>query len=230
LKSKESVKAKAHAPVEKEAELPANADLPLEFYPQDSFPENAVPAGDSSPTAEMPAISAAMAGADSDAVVSDETRPLPVLANPDASPTVALPTVVLPALADATLRLPANGIMPDREVLDLFSDTQHVNMPSALNEQSVMKERRTNLIDVLRTAIERDPDRHDLRLKLLELYFGAAATNRRGFLDVVEKFAQERAVLPAGEWERIVSMGRQIVPDSPLFSEATDDEQLADCA
>jgi pilus assembly protein FimV len=229
LKSKESLKAKAHAPVERAAEQPANVDLPLEFYPQDSFAESSVPAGDSSPTAEMPAISAAMAGADGGAVVSDETRPLPVLANPDASPTVALPTVVLPVIADATVRLPATGIMPDREVLDLFSDTQHVNMPSALHEQSVMKERRTNLVDVLRSAIERDPERHDLRLKLLELYFGAATTNRRGFLDVVQKFAQERAVLPDGEWERIVSMGRQIVPDSPLFSEA-DDEQLADCA
>jgi pilus assembly protein FimV len=230
LKSKESLKAKAQpATVERAAEQPANVDLPLEFYPQDSFAESSVPAGDSSPTAEMPAISAATAGADGAAVVSDETRPLPVLANPDASPTVALPTVVLPVIADATLRLPATGIMPDREVLDLFSDTQHVNMPSALHEQSVMKERRTNLVDVLRTAIERDPERHDLRLKLLELYFGAATTNRRGFLDVVQKFAQERAVLPDGEWERIVSMGRQIVPDSPLFSEA-DDEQLADCA
>jgi pilus assembly protein FimV len=104
-------------------------------------------------------------------------------------------------------------------------------MPSALNEQqTVMKERRSNLVDVLRKAIERDPDRHDLRLKLLELYFGAAATNRQGFLDVVQKFAQERKVLPDGEWDRIASMGRQIVPESPLFSDATDDEQLADCA
>jgi pilus assembly protein FimV len=234
-KSKESLMARAHAAGERAgeraAEVPVAVDLPLEFYPQGSFAESSVPAGDSSPTAEMPAVSAAMLGADSAAVVSDDTRPLPVLANPDASPTVALPTVVLPMIAgDATVRLPATGIMPDREVLDLFGDTQHVHMPSALHEQTVTKERRTNLVDVLRTAIERDPDRHDLRLKLLELYFGAAAFNRRGFMDVVQKFAQERKNLPDGEWERIVSMGRQIVPDSPLFSEAVDDEQLADCA
>jgi pilus assembly protein FimV len=236
-KSKESLMARAHAAGERAAEDPAAVDLPLEFYPQSSFPQSSVPqssvpAGDSSPTAEMPAISTAMAEADGGAVVVDDTRPLPVLTNPNTAATVALPTVVLPAIvaaSDATVRLPSTGVMSEHEVLDLFSDT-HVHMPSALNEQPQMKERRTNLVDVLRKAIERDPDRHDLRLKLLELYFGQAATNRQGFMDVVQKFAQERKVLPDGEWEKIASMGRQIVPDSPLFSDAVDDEQLADCA
>jgi pilus assembly protein FimV len=229
LKAKEAPKAKTPSAVDRaieRAERPAAAALPLEFYPRDSFAEGSNPAADSSPTAEMPAISAATAGAHRGAPVVDDTRPLPVLTGPDAAPTVALPTVVLPAIAAAS---DTTAILPDRDVLDIFSDT-HVNMPSALNEQPVMKERRTNLADVLRKAIERDPERDDLRLKLLELYFGAAATNRQGFLDVVQKFAQERKVLPAGEWDRIASMGRQIVPDSPLFSDSADDEQLADCA
>ncbi len=236
LKLKESPKAKTQTQtaveraIERAGERSPAVDLPLEFYPKDSFADGSAPAGDPSPTAEMPAIPAAKAGAFGDAVVAGDTRPLPVLANPDAASTVALPTVVLPAIGAAdTVRMPGTGIMPDREVLDLFSDT-HVNMPSALNEQPVMRERRTNLVDVLRKAIERDPERHDLRLKLLELYFGAASTNRQGFLDVVQKFAQERKVLPDGEWDRIASMGRQIVPESPLFSDATEDEQLADCA
>jgi len=234
LKLKESPKARTQTAVERAIERAGEkspaVDLPLEFYPKDSFADGSAPAGDPSPTAEMPAIPAAKAGALGDAVVAGDTRPLPVLASPDAAATVALPTVVLPAIsAGDTVRMPGTGIMPDREVLDLFSDT-HVNMPSALNEQPVMRERRTNLVDVLRKAIERDPERHDLRLKLLELYFGAASTNRQGFLDVVQKFAQERKVLPDGEWDRIASMGRQIVPESPLFSDATEDEQLADCA
>jgi len=229
LKAKESVKPRtqtaAERAIERATERPGAVELPLEFYPKGSFAESNVPVADTSTTAEMPAVSAAMAGVHGGAAAIDDTRPLPVLANTDASPTVALPTVVLPAIS-----LPATAVMPDREVLDLFGDS-HVHMPSALNEQqTVMKERRSNLVDVLRKAIERDPDRHDLRLKLLELYFGAAATNRQGFLDVVQKFAQERKVLPDGEWDRIASMGRQIVPDSPLFSDAVDDEQLADCA
>jgi pilus assembly protein FimV len=229
LKAKESVKPRTQTAAERAIEQatgrPGAVELPLEFYPKGSFAESNVPPADTSTTAEMPAIPAAMAGAHGGAAAIDDTRPLPVLANTDASPTVALPTVVLPAITQ-----PATAVMPDREVLDLFGDT-HVHMPSALNEQqTVHKERRSNLVDVLRKAIERDPERHDLRLKLLELYFGAAATNRQGFLDVVQKFAQERKVLPDGEWDRIASMGRQIVPDSPLFSDAVDDEQLADCA
>jgi pilus assembly protein FimV len=232
LKAKGAPKAKTPSAVDRaidraeRAERPAAAALPLEFYPRDSFAEGSDPAADSSPTAEMPAIAAATAGAHRGAPVVDDTRPLPVLTGPDAAPTVALPTVVMPAIAAAS---DTTAILPDRDVLDIFSDT-HVNMPSALNEQPVMKERRTNLADVLRKAIERDPERDDLRLKLLELYFGAAATNRQGFLDVVQKFAQQRKVLPAGEWDRIATMGRQIVPDSPLFSDTADDEQMADCA
>ncbi len=121
----------------------------------------------------------------------------------------------------------------DYNLLDLDMTAQHVHLPSELNEP-VRKERRTNLADVLKLAIEREPERHDLRLKLLELYYSAAATNRQGFLDVVQKFAHERQHLTADQWERIASMGRQIAAENPLFvdqslMEAAEDD-LADCA
>lgn len=122
----------------------------------------------------------------------------------------------------------------DYNLLDLDMTAQHVQMPSVLNEQVVMKERRTNLADALKLAIDREPDRHDLRLKLLELYYSVAASNRQAFLDVVQKFARERHHLPADQWERVASMGRQIAAENPLFVddplvEAVDDD-LADCA
>jgi pilus assembly protein FimV len=104
-------------------------------------------------------------------------------------------------------------------------------MPSVLNEQVVAKERRTNLADVLRLAIEREPDRHDLRMKLLELYYAAAATNRQAFLEVVQKFAGDRDYLQPDQWDKIAFMGRQIASDNPLFSEeSAADDDLADCA
>jgi pilus assembly protein FimV len=103
-------------------------------------------------------------------------------------------------------------------------------MPSALNEQVTMKERRTNLTDVLKLAIEREPDRHDLRMKLLELYYSAAAANRQGFLDVVQKFARERDQLESDQWEKIAFMGRQIASENPLFAVADAEDDLADCA
>jgi hypothetical protein len=121
----------------------------------------------------------------------------------------------------------------DYNLLDLDMTAQHVHLPSELNEP-VRKERRTNLADVLKLAIEREPDRHDLRLKLLELYYSVAATNRQGFLDVVEKFAHERQHLSADQWERIASMGRQIAAGNPMFvdeplTEGAEDD-LANCA
>jgi pilus assembly protein FimV len=119
----------------------------------------------------------------------------------------------------------------DYNLVDLDMTAQHVQMPSVLHENVVLKERRTNLVDVLRTAIEREPERRDLRMKLLETYYAAAATNRQGFLDVVEKLARERDRLADGEWDKIAFMGRQIAADTALFSEAdTEDDELADCA
>ncbi len=119
----------------------------------------------------------------------------------------------------------------DYNLLDLDLTAQHVQMPSVLNEHVVVKERRTNLADVLKLAIEREPDRHDLRMKLLELYYAAATTNRQAFLEVVQKFARDRNHLQAEQWDKIAFMGRQIACESPLFAEeSAADDDLADCA
>jgi len=138
---------------------------------------------------------------------------------------------------DATVKLQvdaakvrADSPRLDYNLVDLDQTAQHVHMPSALNEQVTMKERRTNLTDVLKLAIEREPDRHDLRMKLLELYYSAAAANRQGFLDVVQKFARERDQLESDQWEKIAFMGRQIASENPLFAVADAEDDLADCA
>jgi hypothetical protein len=131
-----------------------------------------------------------------------------------------------------TVNLRVDPTRLDYNFLDLDMTAQHVQMPSVLNENAVVKERRTNLADVLKLAIEREPDRHDLRIKLLELYYSAAATNRLAFLDVVQKFARERDYLPADQWDKIAFMGRQIASENPLFATETtaEDDDLADCA
>jgi len=121
----------------------------------------------------------------------------------------------------------------DYNLMDLDLTAQHVQMPSVLHERVVVKERRTNLVDVLKKAVEREPDRRDLRMKLLETYYAAAATNRLAFLEVVQRLALDRDRLDEGEWDKIAVMGRQIAADSALFSEdseAEDDNELADCA
>jgi pilus assembly protein FimV len=130
-----------------------------------------------------------------------------------------------------TLNLRMSSTQLDYNLVDLDLTAQHVQMPSVLNESAVVKERRTNLADVLKLAIEREPDRHDLRMKLLELYYSAAATNRKAFLEVVQKFARDRDYLKTDQWDKIAFMGRQIAADNPLFAEeSASDDDLADCA
>jgi len=131
-----------------------------------------------------------------------------------------------------TVNLRVGATRLDYNFLDLDMTAQHVQMPSVLNENAVVKERRTNLADVLKLAIEREPDRHDLRMKLLELYYSAAATNRQAFLDVVQKFARNHDYLPPDQWDKVAFMGRQIASESPLFAEEStaDDDDLANCA
>ena len=121
----------------------------------------------------------------------------------------------------------------DYNFLDLDLTAQHVQMPSVLHERAIVKERRTNLVDVLKKAVEREPERRDLRMKLLETYYAAAAANRRGFLEVAQKLARDRDRLGEGEWDKITFMGKQIASDTAMFSsdsDAEDDNELADCA
>ena len=131
-------------------------------------------------------------------------------------------------------RAMSDGTKLDYNLTDLdLSNGHHVQMPSMLHEHVVVKERRTNLVDVLKMAIEREPDRSDLRMKLLETYYAAAATNRQGFLEVVQKLARQRDQLGEGEWDKIAYMGKQIASDTGLFDTdvvSEEDDKLADCA
>jgi pilus assembly protein FimV len=123
----------------------------------------------------------------------------------------------------------------DYNLIDLdassASTAQHVHMPSDLHDHPVVAERRTNIVDVLKLAIDRDPHRRDLRMKLLETYYSAAATNQRAFVDVVRKLARERDYLSPEDWNKVMMMGKQIASDDILFADVPkDDADLANCA
>src|SRR5258708_6555170 len=70
--------------------------------------------------------------------------------------------------------------------------------------------------DLVRIALEREPDRRDLRLKLLEIYF--VWGNKEAFLQTAKGLEATRDRAAAGEWDKIVIMGKQICPDEPLFA------------
>ncbi len=70
--------------------------------------------------------------------------------------------------------------------------------------------------DLVRIAISREPQRRDLKVKLLEVFF--VWGNRDHFLQLARELAGSRAQAQSGEWEKIVIMGRQIAPDDALFA------------
>jgi pilus assembly protein FimV len=70
--------------------------------------------------------------------------------------------------------------------------------------------------DLVRIAINREPDRRDLKLKLLEVFF--VWGNREQFLQTARELADTRSQASPGEWEKIVIMGKQLAPEDPLFA------------
>lgn len=72
--------------------------------------------------------------------------------------------------------------------------------------------------DLVRIALEREPERRDLRMKLLEIYF--VWGNKDAFLQTAKTLEATRDRAPAGEWDKIVIMGKQICPDEPLFAQS----------
>jgi pilus assembly protein FimV len=71
--------------------------------------------------------------------------------------------------------------------------------------------------DLVRIAIQREPHRRDLKLKLLEVFF--VWGNREQFLSMARELSDTRAGTEAGEWEKIVIMGKQIAPEDPMFAD-----------
>jgi len=70
--------------------------------------------------------------------------------------------------------------------------------------------------DLIRAAIQREPDRRDLRLKLLEVFF--VWGNKEQFLEAAHGLAATRDQASPGEWEKILIMGKQLVPEDALFA------------
>jgi len=72
--------------------------------------------------------------------------------------------------------------------------------------------------DLVKLAIEREPGRRDLKLKLLEIYF--VWGNKDMFLETARELEGTRAAAEPGEWDKVLIMGKQICPDEPLFAGA----------
>lgn len=70
--------------------------------------------------------------------------------------------------------------------------------------------------NLINQALKKDPERLELRLKLLEIHF--TTRNGAGFAKLAEDM--EQAGVPRRDpptWQRVVSMGRDLLPGHPLF-------------
>jgi pilus assembly protein FimV len=73
--------------------------------------------------------------------------------------------------------------------------------------------------DLLNRALRDAPDRRDLRLKLLEVYF--IWENKASFLKDAQVFSRQFGASGTDpDWNKVLIMGKQICPDEPLFAGA----------
>jgi pilus assembly protein FimV len=70
--------------------------------------------------------------------------------------------------------------------------------------------------DLVQLAARREPQRRDLKLKLLEIFF--VWGNRDRFLEVARDLSASRAQAQPGEWDKVLIMGKQMAADDPLFA------------
>ena len=77
----------------------------------------------------------------------------------------------------------------------------------------------------LNEAVQNDPDRMELRAKLLELYH--ATQNKEAFESSAEDFYASLGGAESPLWDKVVGMGTEIAPENPLFSQGGGDA-LAD--
>ncbi|MGI9247136.1 MAG: type IV pilus assembly protein FimV, partial [Steroidobacteraceae bacterium] len=70
--------------------------------------------------------------------------------------------------------------------------------------------------DLVRLALEREPQRRDLKLKLLEIFF--VWGNKDRFLAQARELHESRAEAAAGEWDKVLIMGKQIAPGETMFA------------
>jgi pilus assembly protein FimV len=73
--------------------------------------------------------------------------------------------------------------------------------------------------ELVQKALEAAPDRRDLKVKLLEVYFMWG--NKDAFLQAAHALRSDVDQADDPDWNKVVIMGRQICPDERLFTEAT---------
>jgi pilus assembly protein FimV len=148
---------------------------------------------------------AAIAPAEAPVVIEEFVE----LDEPVVDPLPETPEVEEPAPVEIDLAPPFEIIGPSLDQLDPIAEADF-HLSYGLYDEAVRG---------LLEAIAAEPDRNDLQVKLAETYFAA------GRSDDFESLAQRlQSRLGPSDWSRLMFMGSQLCPDSPLFRDEADVE------
>ncbi|MCP5428999.1 MAG: hypothetical protein H6962_01830 [Chromatiaceae bacterium] len=134
----------------------------------------------------------------------------------------------LPAVDQPGLDAAALDELPDSSFLDEFSPSDIDALHDETGEVDPVSEadvyiaygRYQQAEDLLRQAMERDPDRLALKHKLLEVHY--ATRNAQTFSELAQEMVDAgQDTVDEDAWARALDMGRELAPDNPLFAQAT---------
>ncbi|MBU1192814.1 MAG: hypothetical protein KKE76_14030 [Gammaproteobacteria bacterium] len=152
-----------------------------------------------------------------------------ILAERHAKVTAAAPNYVAPAAAAAATPKKSAAEAPTKDPAQtdssLFTDFAVSDMgqihndaeadPVAEADVYLAYGRYQQAEELIRNALNRAPQRSDLKLKLLEVLF--AAKNANSFDSEAEGFLASLGNPDGEEWQRVVEMGLELNPTNPLY-------------
>lgn len=112
------------------------------------------------------------------------------------------------------------SFMSDFSVSSMEGIQADVNEVDPLSEADVYLAygRHKQAADLISSAIAKDPARAELKMKLMEIHY--AARDKKSFIAQAEAVRAEFTAQQPEMWARVQEMGRELAPDSAVFSGA----------
>jgi pilus assembly protein FimV len=138
------------------------------------------------------------------------------------------PTVIGGGAAGGAVNTGDTSFLTDFSQAGLGTIDTHDVDPIAEAEVYMAYGRDAQAEEILKEAILKTPDRHEIRVKLLEIY--AARRNTAAFEAAAGEFFAALGGKSSPLWDRVCDMGRSIDPTNPLYGNGTSSASSAPAA
>jgi pilus assembly protein FimV len=125
------------------------------------------------------------------------------------------PNTVIGAASGGSVNTGDTSFLTDFSQAGLGTIDTHDVDPIAEAEVYMAYGRDAQAEEILKEAINKNPDRHEIRVKLLEIY--AARRNTTAFESVAGELYAGLGSKPSPLWDKACEMGRSIDPTNPLY-------------